>query len=199
MINVSVTMRENPAKREEPKKAYGTAQYTEKMTLEEFASHISSHNSVYDEGDVVAILSKAVKCLREMLLAGKKVELGSLGEFAVSLRSRGAASIKDYVPENYIERVNVVWTPGARFQDLKKEATFQIVPSRESAARLTRALRQGDSTVDLTPDERPQKPSTPSDGGGSGSGTTTPPSGGGGSSTGGSGSSTGGDSEDVGI
>lgn len=195
MINVSVTLRENPAKREEPKKAYGTAQYTEKMTLEEFASHISSHNSVYDEGDVVAILSKAVKCLREMLLAGKKVELGSLGEFAVSLRSRGAASIKDYVPENYIERVNVVWTPGARFQDLKKEATFQIVPSRESAARLTRALRRGDSSVDLTPDEQPQKPSIPSEGGGSG--TTTPPSGGGGSSTGGS--STGDDSENVGI
>ena len=197
MINVSVTLRENPAKREEPKKAYGTAQYTEKMTLEEFASHISSHNSVYDEGDVVAILSKAVKCLREMLLAGKKIELGSLGEFAVSLRSRGAESIKDYVPENYIERVNVVWTPGARFQDLKKEATFQIVPSRESAARLTRALRQGETSVDLTPDERPQKPSTPSDGGGSG--TTTPPSGGGSSTGGDSSTGSGDDSENVGI
>ena len=194
MINVSVTLRENPAHRDEPRKAYGVAQYTEKISLEEFAAHISSHNSVYDEGDVAAILSKAVRCLREMLLEGKKVELGSLGEFAVSLRSRGAASVKDYVPETHIEKVAVVWTPGARFRDLKKDATFQTVPSREAAARLTRAIRAGEQSVDLSQAERPQKPS--------GGGSAETPSGGGGSSTAPSGGSTGGgstDGEETGI
>ena len=33
MINYSIAMMGNPAKPEEPKKAYGVAQYTEKITL----------------------------------------------------------------------------------------------------------------------------------------------------------------------
>ena len=31
----------NPAKKQDPKKAYGVAQYTEKMTLAKFSEHIS--------------------------------------------------------------------------------------------------------------------------------------------------------------
>lgn len=41
MINYSIAMMGNPAKPEDPKKAYGVAQYTEKMTLEKFSEHIS--------------------------------------------------------------------------------------------------------------------------------------------------------------
>ena len=76
MINYSIAMMGNPAKPDDPKRAYGVAQYTEKMSLGQFSEHISDHNCVYDAEDVQAILGKAVKCLREMLLAGKKVELG---------------------------------------------------------------------------------------------------------------------------
>lgn len=64
MINVSIVKKENPQRREEPKKAYGVAQYSEKMSLAEFAEHISSHNSVYDKADVTAMLIKAVKCMK---------------------------------------------------------------------------------------------------------------------------------------
>ena len=52
MINYSIAMLGNPAKKQDPKKAYGVAQYTEKMTLAEFSEHISSHGSTYDaEGE----------------------------------------------------------------------------------------------------------------------------------------------------
>ena len=120
----------NPAKKQDPKKAYGVAQYTEKMTLAEFSEHISSHGSTYDAEDVEAILGKAVKCLREMLLAGKKVELGKLGEFYVTLHGKGTESAKDYNPATCVEKVNVVWTPGSLFENLKKEAAFNFVASR---------------------------------------------------------------------
>ena len=46
MINYSIAMMGNPAKPDDPKKAYGVAQYTEKMTLEKFSEHISEHNNV---------------------------------------------------------------------------------------------------------------------------------------------------------
>ena len=56
MINYSIAMMGNPSDKEVPKKAYGVAQYTEKMTLSEFSEHISSHGSTYDAEDVEAIL-----------------------------------------------------------------------------------------------------------------------------------------------
>ena len=146
MINYSIAMLGNPAKQEEPKKAYGVAQYAEKMTLEQFSEHISDHNSVYDAEDVKAILGKAVKCLREMLLAGKKVELGKLGEFYVTLQGKGAETAKTYNPDSCVEKVNVVWSPGKSFEDLKKDATFNFVASRDEQAEAKRkAKAQGDS------------------------------------------------------
>ena len=141
MINYSIAMMGNPAKQEEPKKAYGVAQYSEKMTLEQFSEHISDHNCVYDAEDVQAILGKAVKCLREMLLAGKKIELGKLGEFYVTLQGKGAETAAKYNPDTCVEKVNVIWTPGERFEDLKKNAVFNFVASREDQAEAKRKAK----------------------------------------------------------
>ena len=154
MINYSIAMMGNPAKKQDPKKAYGVAQYTEKMTLSEFSEHISSHGSTYDAEDVEAILGKAVKCLREMLLAGKKVELGKLGEFYVTLHGKGTELAKDYNPATCVEKVNVVWTPGSLFENLKKEATFSFVASRNEQAEAKRKAKaqNGDTNPDNTPD-----------------------------------------------
>ena len=144
MINYSIAMLGNPAKKQDPKKAYGVAQYTEKMTLSEFSEHISNHGSTYDAEDVEAILGKAVKCLREMLLAGKKVELGKLGEFYVTLHGKGTESAKDYNPATCVEKVNVVWDPGKLFENLKEDAAFNFVASRneqEEAKRKAKAQK----------------------------------------------------------
>ena len=169
MINYSIAMLGNPAKKQDPKKAYGVAQYTEKMTLSEFSEHISSHGSTYDAEDVEAILGKAVKCLREMLLAGKKVELGKLGEFYVTLHGKGTELAKDYNPATCVEKVNVVWTPGSLFENLKKEATFSFVASRNEQAEAKRKAKaqNGDTNSDNTPNpgnkENPDNKENPND------------------------------------
>ena len=180
MINYSIAMMGNPAKQEDPKKAYGVAQYSEKMTLDKFSEHISDHNSVYDAEDVQAILGKAVKCLREMLLAGKKVELGKLGEFYITLQGKGTALAKDYNPDTCVEKVNVVWVPGKQFENLKKDATFNFVASREEQKEAKRKAKAQDGS------------STPSD---SDKG-DTPSGGGSDTNQGGSSSGTGGDDND---
>ena len=191
MINYSIAMMGNPAKPEEPKKAFGVAQYTEKMTLEKFSEHISEHNNVYDAEDVQAILGKAVKCLREMLLAGKKVELGKLGEFYVTLQGKGTEIASKYNPDICVEKVNVIWVPGKRFENLKEDATFNIVANREEQrAAIRRAKAQGDN-ADNTPGDSEGKGDNTDQG--KGDGTEQKPSEGGGSSQGGS-TSSGGDS-----
>lgn len=169
MINYSIAMLGNPAKKQDPKKAFGVAQYTEKMTLSKFSEHISNHGSTYDAEDVEAILGKAVKCLREMLLAGKKVELGKLGEFYVTLHGKGTKLAKDYNPATCVEKVNVVWIPGNLFENLKDDATFNFVASRNEQAEAKRKAKaqNGDTNPDNTPDpgnkENPDNKENPGD------------------------------------
>ena len=43
MINYSISLRANPSDQDAPKKAYANAQYSEIMTLDKFAEHISTH------------------------------------------------------------------------------------------------------------------------------------------------------------
>ena len=74
----------------EKQNAFAISQYTDIMTIEKFAKHITSHGSVYSRADISAILYIAVDCMREMLLEGKKIRLGDLGDFSLLLTSKGA-------------------------------------------------------------------------------------------------------------
>ena len=53
--------------------AFAISQYTDVMTIEKFAKHITSHGSVYSRADISAILYMAVDCMRKMLLEGKNL------------------------------------------------------------------------------------------------------------------------------
>ena len=54
MINYSISLRANPSDQDAPKKAYANAQYSEIMTLDKFAEHISTHGSKYNRADIQA-------------------------------------------------------------------------------------------------------------------------------------------------
>ena len=110
-------------------KAYGVSQIHESLDINAFAKHITDHGCAYDRGDVAAILTKAVDCLREMMLAGNKVNLGELGSFHPELKTEGAVTTEDFTAAN-IKEVNVCWRPGKNFRDLRADAEFNLVPSR---------------------------------------------------------------------
>ena len=121
-------------------KAYGSAQVREKLDLNKFAKHITDHGCAYDRGDVSAILTKAVDCLREMMLAGNKVTLGELGSFYPELQTKGAVLAEDFSVDN-IKAVNVRWVPGKLFKDLRSEAEFQLVPTRLAQAEAEKVIK----------------------------------------------------------
>lgn len=91
----------------------------------------------------------AVDCLREQLLNGQQIQMGDLGVFSNSIRSLGAPSMAEFTVENITE-VNVLWAPGVRFNNLRQDAEFQLVPTRKAAAEVVKALKAGKTTVDLT-------------------------------------------------
>ena len=75
-INYSIAMLGNPIDEDAPKKAYAKSQYTNILTLDKFAGHIASHGSKYNRADIYAVLMQTVDCMREMLLEGKRIEMG---------------------------------------------------------------------------------------------------------------------------
>ena len=164
----------------EKQNAFAVSQYTDIMTIEKFAKHITSHGSVYSRADISAILYMAVDCMREMLLEGKKVRLGDLGDFSVLLTSKGAEDADKFTAQN-ITDVKVQWEPGQQFKTLRDEAEFNLVASRSAQAAVLKAIKEGKTCVDLN------APTTPEGGGDgtSGGGSTTT---GGGENTGGQGS-----------
>ena len=161
----------------EKQNAFAISQYTDVMTIEKFAKHITSHGSVYSRADISAILYMAVDCMREMLLEGKKIRLGDLGDFSILLASKGAETADKFTAQN-ITNVKVQWDPGQQFKNLLDDAEFNLVASRSAQAAVIKAIKEGKTNVDLN------VPVTP-DGGGDG--TTGGGAQGGGSNAGGSG------------
>ena len=94
-------------------KAYATAQMTEKMSLDDFAEHISGHNSPFSKGVVKGILTDAVSCLREQLLEGKRICLGDLGTFGIELASEGARTTNEFSAQN-IKEVTALFRTSSR-------------------------------------------------------------------------------------
>ena len=148
----------------EKQNAFAISQYTDVMTIEKFAKHITSHGSVYSRADISAILYMAVDCMREMLLEGKKIRLGDLGDFSLLLTSKGAEDADKFTAQN-ITDVKVQWEPGQQFKNLIDDAEFNLVASRSAQAAVIKAIREGKTNVDLNIPETP-------DGGGEGDGTT---------------------------
>ena len=182
----------------EVQNAFAVAQYTDVMTIEKFARHIASHGCVYSRADISAILYLAVDCMREQLLEGKKIRLGDLGDFSVSISSKGAETADKFSAQN-ITGVNVVWDCGQEFKNLIADAEFNLVASRSAQAAVLKAIKAGQTTVDLT---SPDNPSGGGSDGGSTSGGSQTPSGsgsqtpsGGGSGSNPSGGSQGGSSD----
>ena len=129
-------------------KAYGAAQVHDKLTFDQFCNHIAEHNSPFSKGAITGVLTDAVACLKELLLAGNKVSLGDLGTFHCELACKGAATTEDF-DASYIEAVNVRWTPGKKFGNLRREAAFQLVPRREDQENAIDVIRNEETIQGL--------------------------------------------------
>lgn len=147
MINYSVFLLPNPQDSEAAPKAYAKAQVSEVMSFRGFVQHIADHGG-HKRGTVKGVLSDMCECLVEMLLEGKKVQLDELGDFWLSLTSTGAESCQKFTAAN-ITGVNILFTPGADFENLVGRAEFNPVASRVAQVATLKAEKTGETIVDL--------------------------------------------------
>lgn len=120
-----------PGEPESENKTYPVAQYAQNLSLSDMAKHMANHGGKYNRGDIVAVTTQLVDCLREQLLLGNRITLGDLGTFFVSLKSEGADNAESFSVSN-IKAVNVRWSPSKMFKSLINEATFTFVGTREA-------------------------------------------------------------------
>ena len=119
-------------------KAYAKNQVNEVWPIEKFAKHIADHN----------VLSDMCECLVEQLLNGNKIQLGELGTFGISISSEPAENLNDFSAKN-IKEVNIVFAPGADFENLINRAKFNPVASRVVQNAALKAEKNGEANVDI--------------------------------------------------
>lgn len=142
-------MRKNPAKRDEPLKAYATLQLNDVMNIEQLARHMSEHNSKYNRADICAVLMQCVDCMKEKFIDGNKICLGDLGTFTPSISCEGAESMEKFTADN-IKSYNINFIPGPYLQNLKDSVQFEYVATRKAQQATAKAQKAGETTVDLT-------------------------------------------------
>ena len=162
MIDYSVYLQHNPMDKDAALKAYAKPQMRELMSFSKFVEHIATHNGVFSRGTVRGVIIDMCECLVEMLLEGKKVQMGELGNFWISLSSDGADKLEDFSASN-IKAVNIVFTPGSDFENLIGRAQFNPVSSRTAQAATLKAEKAGAATVDLEAAKGPPESVTPAE------------------------------------
>ena len=99
----------------------------------------------------------------ELLLNGNKVKFGELGTFGISLQSEPADSLAEFSAKN-IKEVNIVFAPGEDFENLRSKAEFKLVSSRAVQAAALKAIKEGESTINLNDLKKPSDSQSPDDG-----------------------------------
>ena len=114
-------------------KVYAKAVTTETLSFQEFIDHIISHGSVYDRGTVQGIMFQMVDCMKELMLDSKKIWLGDLGVFYLSLKNIAAEDEEAFnVNDNVVGvrvkfRTNQGRTAGLDSKSFRKKAKFMNI------------------------------------------------------------------------
>ena len=150
-IKYSVSEYYNAMNKENPVYYAARIQLNKVVPSKDFVKHISDHNGVFSRGTVKGVTTDLVSCLREMLVAGNKVEIEGLGSFAPSLSCKESYvdSIEKFTAAD-IKAVNVVFTPSEDLQNLIDDCEFEQVTSRKAQAAALKAVKACQTVVDLT-------------------------------------------------
>ena len=86
--------------------AYPVVEQT--MNLNDLARHMSEHDSGFSEAMIVGVLKAMVRCIKEMILEGKSVQIDDLAIFSCGIRNaEGAASEDDFTVAKNIKGVKL--------------------------------------------------------------------------------------------
>lgn len=124
-IRLKIQPKKNPQDLLAPERYYLQAVKSGVCDLERLAYLISNQSTVR-EPDCLAVLHAFVHNMLDELAQGRVVELGSLGNFQVGVRSEGSDMPED-VNVSKIKRVSLKYRPGRRVRKRLNTMEFSII------------------------------------------------------------------------
>ena len=83
-------------------KYYARAYYREMFDLPKLAQHMADHNTNFSRGQILAILTDMVGCIKELVLEGNAVKLDNLAIFSVGIESKPANTKEEFNARTHI-------------------------------------------------------------------------------------------------
>ena len=159
-IQYSVALLANPQKPADAKKAYGKLQLTGIVDVNELSNHITDHNSVFSKGTIVGVITEMCQCIRELILQGYKIDLGTLGTFTPTISCQGALTKDEFTASN-IKELKVNFAAGDGLSNLRRDAEFERTISRIAQSVTLKAENEGKTTSDWTPEPEEEETTEP--------------------------------------
>ena len=134
-------------------KYYAYPVVEETMDLQALAAHLEEHNTGFSEAMCVGVMKAMVKCIKEMLLAGKNVKIDNLAIFSVGIRNKqGAVSPEMFTVANNIDGVKL----RARATGTLSNANLNLGASLKRAVSFSNGSNpSGGNTTDNPGEENP--------------------------------------------
>lgn len=103
---------------------------TEKVELRELVDDMVLKGSVASKGLMKGFFCDVFDSLVYFLLEGRRVTLGEIGSFSLSLKSEAADSADEFTKDN-IKGVSVVFTPSREMKECLADAVFKRISIEE--------------------------------------------------------------------
>ena len=192
MIELYLSKRDPQSQTEEEGKLYARVSYKESMNVQDVATHMASHNTIYSEGTIVGVMTDFVRCVRHLILEGKTVKIDNLAIFKATVEANGLTVLYDADTDKVASATLGTLAAGAKtgaavkVVKLLAQATGEV--TRDELKKSVKLTWTDKTKAEIAAVKGTTSPET-SDGGGSsttGGSTTGGSTTGGGSSTGGS-------------
>lgn len=123
MIHYKVINRKNPLDRTLPEKHYATVVKNGTVDFESLADIITDSSTV-SLGDILNVLQTLEKAIIRELGQGRIVQLGRLGNFQVSISSKGVDTPEE-VNAELITKARILFRPGRKMRHLVDNVKYQ--------------------------------------------------------------------------
>ena len=115
--------RANPSNPDAPKKWYPVLKSIGRMTEKQVAKEIADETTLNPKEAEMAIY-QFQKVLTKALLDGKTVQLGELGSFQLTIKSKGVDN-ESGVTASLVEKINLRFSPSNDLKNNLKKAQFK--------------------------------------------------------------------------
>lgn len=125
MVNIKSIPRKNPQDETAPERYYAQAIAAGLVDLERLAYLVSNQCTVR-EADCLAVLNALQHNVMDELSQGNVVQLGTLGNFRVGVRSNGS-DLPEEVTSSNVRSAHINYLPGKRVRKMLKTLDYRLI------------------------------------------------------------------------